>query len=73
MAAFRETLSDIERSNRRSADTLETMDERRAEREEQMAGVLASSRTWMLVALGLCIAMGTVAMTVSIITLVTAG
>jgi hypothetical protein len=72
MAAFRETLADIDRSNRRSAQALESMDHRRAEREDEIARMLATSKVWMLVALILSVAMGTVAMAIAIVSLVTA-
>lgn len=71
MAAFRETLADIDRSNRRSAQALETMDRRRAEREDEIARMLSTSKVWMLVALLLSVAMGTVAMAIAIVSLVT--
>lgn len=71
MAAFRETLADIERANRRSSEALESMEEHRAAREEEMASMLATSRTWLLIALALCVGMGTVAMAISIVAMVT--
>ena len=72
MAAFRETLTDIDHSNRRSAQALESMDHRRAAREDEIARMLATSKVWMLVALILSVAMGTVAMAIAIVSMVTA-
>ena len=72
MAAFRETLADIERANRRSSEALESMEENRAAREEEMASMLSTSRTWLIIALALCVGMGTVAMAISIVAMVTA-
>ena len=71
MSAFRETLAEIDRSNRRSAQALESMDERRAEREDEVKRMLASGRTWMLLALFLSVAMGTVAMAIAVVAVVT--
>lgn len=67
MSSFRETLAEIAESNRATSRTLESMERRRSEREEDMARLVTSSRNWMLVALGLCVAMGTVAMTISLV------
>ncbi len=71
MASFRETLADIERANRRASEALCSMEERRAEREEEMASMLSTSKTWLLVALALCVGMGTVAMAISVVAIVT--
>lgn len=67
MAEFRETLSDIGRSSDRTSDVLQSIDERRAEREEQLTRMLATSRTWMVAGLAASLGLAVIAVSVAVV------
>jgi hypothetical protein len=69
MAGFRESLGDISRSTARSGEVLESIDRRRAEREDELTRMLVASRTWIIVALLSSIGMAVVAVSIAVIAL----
>ncbi len=58
MAAFRETMSDLAQENARTGEVLRDTSERAAERERDMVKLLAGSRMWSRVGLGLSVVVG---------------
>lgn len=73
MAEFRETLSDVGRSSDRTSEVLQSLDERRAEREEQLTRMLATSRTWMVAGLAVSLGLAVIAVSVAVVSFINGG
>lgn len=70
MAEFRETLTDIGRSSDRTSEVLHSIDERRAEREDQLTRMLATSRAWMVAGLAVSVGLAIIAVSIAVVSLV---
>ncbi len=69
MAEFRETLTDIGRSSDRTGQVLQSIDDRRAEREDQLTRMLATSRAWMVTGLAVSLGLAVVAVSIAVVSL----
>lgn len=70
MAGFRQTLGDLATSSDRTSSTLESIDSRRQEREDELTKMLIASRRWSVTTLAVTLLGVSVAAAIAIVALV---